>query len=83
MWPSGKAPVFDTGMRRFDSCHPNQLFSSPRLRIQDLAEDANNYYLAASVTLFNFAKPFSRSFATTNSLSVKTPINFAIKFLSP
>ena len=25
MWPSGKAPDFDSGIRRFDPCHPSHL----------------------------------------------------------
>jgi hypothetical protein len=25
--PSGKAPGFDPGMRRFESCHPSHFFS--------------------------------------------------------
>tara|TARA_X000000950_G_scaffold34062_1_gene36535 strand:+ start:18141 stop:18266 length:126 start_codon:yes stop_codon:yes gene_type:complete len=26
VWPSGKAAVFGIAMRRFESCHPSQLY---------------------------------------------------------
>ena len=29
MWPSGKAPLFGSGMRRFESCHPSHFISLP------------------------------------------------------
>ena len=30
MSPSGKAPDFDSGIRRFESCHPSQIFPMVR-----------------------------------------------------
>ena len=34
-WPSGKAPVFGTGIRRFESCRPSHRISLARERLRN------------------------------------------------